>query len=122
MDFGFEKLDVYQRGLNFVESVFELTEKLSREIQYSLGDQLRRASLSIVNNIAEGSDRPSNKEKERFYELALGSARECAPMLELVGRRKLFSQEDQSKLREECVIICKMLSKLKQSIANNKLK
>lgn len=57
--FDFERLDVYQESLEFVHMVFSITKNYSKEIQYSLGDQFRRAALSISNNIAEGSRKSS---------------------------------------------------------------
>lgn len=74
-EFSFEKLEVYNRALDFVDSLFSLCDAMSHRLQYSLADQLRRASLSIVNNLAEGSDKRFANEKKRFYGYALDSAR-----------------------------------------------
>ena len=52
--FDFENLEVYQKALNFTDEVFSVTLNFRKEIQYSLGDQFRRATLSICNNLAEG--------------------------------------------------------------------
>ncbi len=53
--FDFERLEVYKLTVDFIEKVFEVSEELPKQVQYSLGDQFRRAALSIANNIAEGS-------------------------------------------------------------------
>jgi four helix bundle protein len=87
--FDFEKLDVYQKAMAFLGSIFRLTRKLPREYQFSVADQPRRAGLSIVNNLAEGSGKLSGREKAQFYKTALNSTRECVPML------MLLSQEEQ---------------------------
>lgn len=73
--FDFEKLEVYQRALNFVNKVFETTGVFSNRFQFSIGDQFRRASLSIINNIAEGSGKQSHEDKKRFYKYSLDSDR-----------------------------------------------
>lgn len=114
--FSFENLEVYQRGINFANKIFSLTNSFPQTIQYSLGDQLRRAALSIVNNIAEGSDRVSAKEKRKFYEYSLCSARECIPMITITNNQKLIDSLLLEKLREKCIIICKMLRKLINSV------
>ena len=68
--YDFERLEVYQKALDFTEQIFELTEQFPQRLQYSLGDQLRRASLSICNNIAEGSQK-RGASKRQLYGYAL---------------------------------------------------
>ncbi|MFA5271416.1 MAG: four helix bundle protein [Candidatus Omnitrophota bacterium] len=110
--FDFEKLRVYEIALEFVYKIFRITKELPRDYQYSLGDQIRRAALSVVNNIAEGSGKLSKKEKSQFYRVALNSARECIPMLTILGKENLLSESDGHNLRESCIYICNMLGKL----------
>jgi len=113
--FDFEKLEVYQRAIEFTNLVFERTRKFHWEYQSSLGDQMRRASLSICNNIAEGN-RKSPKSKRQFYEYALDSARECIPMITLAVKQKQLSRQDEDYFRDECIQIGNMLYKLKCSV------
>ena len=110
--FDFEELEVYQRTLNFVNKVFEVTGKFIRSFQFSLGDQFRRASLSIINNIAEGSGKQSQDDKKRFYKYSLDSARECIPMITISLSQRQIDQQMHNALREDCIIICRMLAKL----------
>ncbi len=110
--FDFEKLKVYEMGLDFVRDIFRISKKLPSDYQYSLGDQARRAAISIVNNIAEGSGKISKKEKSQFYRISLNSARECIPMLTILKREKLILEKEVDKLRKECIYICNMLGKL----------
>jgi len=114
--FDFERLEVYKKGIDFVRKIFKLTESLQRNYQYSLGDQLKRSALSIVNNIAEGSGKISKKEKALFYRVSINSARECIPMLTIIKEDKLQSIYNLDELREQCIHICNMLGKLIQSI------
>lgn len=110
--FDFERLRVYEMGLDFVQKIFRITKDLSREYQFSIGDQLKRAALSIANNIAEGSGKLSKREKAQYYRVSLNSARECIPMLTILVREKLISESDYNNLRESCIHICNMLGKL----------
>ena len=113
--FDFEKLDVYQKALGFTNTVFGITLKFHREIQYSLGDQFRRASLSVCNNLAEGS-RKAGKAKKQFYEYAFDSARECVPIISLGSQQGEISKDQEMMLRSKCIQICNMLYRLICSI------
>ncbi len=113
---SFEKLEVYQKAIKFVDNIFTLSDNFPHKLQSSLGDQLRRAGLSITNNIAEGSDKKSGRDKVKFYSYALDSARECISMLTIVGMRGIIMPMKASDLRENCITICKMLRKLIDSV------
>lgn len=112
--FDFEKLDVYQKALEFTNDVFRATLGFRREIQYSLGDQFRRAALSICNNLAEGS-RKSGKSRAQFYHYALDSARECIPMITVSVQQRELSKEHEVVLRDRTIHICNMLYRLIES-------
>jgi len=114
--FSFEKLDVYKKAVKFTNDVFNLTLKFRREIQYSLGDQFRRAALSICNNLAEGSDKQSSKSKIQFYSYALNSARECIPMITLAKIQFEIAEDLHNNLRSECIFICNMIANLIRSV------
>lgn len=99
------------------EKVYELTEKFPKSEQFGLISQLRRASVAIPSNIAEGYGRKSNKEYLQFYSIAYGSLLEVETQLILSRNLRFISSDDfQSidSLREE---VSKMLyviiSKLK---------
>lgn len=113
--FDFEKLDVYKMALEFTNGVFSTVLTFRREIQYSLGDQFRRAALSICNNIAEGS-RKSGKAKAQFCGFALDSARECVPMISLAVMHQQIDKEKEAYFRDKCIQICNMLYKLTISV------
>lgn len=113
--YDFERLDVYKLGMEFAEAVFEITESFPARLQFSLGDQLRRAALSICNNIAEGAQK-RGAGKRQFYGYALDSARECVPMLELVRRRKIIDNETHNRLDGLCFRIASMMYALLRSV------
>ena len=115
MRYDFERLDVYRLAMDFAEQIFERTEQFPQRLQYSLGDQFRRAALSICNNVAEGS-RKRGDAKRQFYGYALDSARECVPMLELASRRKLLDKHSCDGLSDTCFRIASMLAALIRSV------
>lgn len=62
-NFDFENLNVYKKALKFIHDILEIYKKLPREFQYSIGDNLVRAGMSIANNLAEGSGKNLKKKK-----------------------------------------------------------
>ena len=92
MPFDHERLDVYQLALDFFDLADDVIEHLPRGRGH-LADQLTRASLSIVNNIAEGAGKFSKGEKRKFYSIAMGSSTEAAAMLDVCLRRKLITED-----------------------------
>ena len=111
-EFDFERLEVYQRALEFTDNVFNFTKNFNHALQYSLGDQFRRAALSICNNIAEGSGKQTTNAKVQFYGYSMDSARECIPMISLSLKQKQIEEKNYNYLRQECKEICNMLGGL----------
>ena len=88
MPFDHEKLDVYELAIDFVAQANQVIEGLPRGRGY-LADQLQRAALSIVLNIAEGAGKFSGPDKAAFYARARGSAMESAAVLDVCARLEL---------------------------------
>lgn len=84
----------------------------TERIAFSLGEQLRRAVISISNNIAEGGGRNNKKEKVYFYNVAKGSIYEVVNLLEICKRRKHLTEENHKHFYNEAEEIAKMLSGL----------
>ena len=98
--YKFQRLQVYQLGLDYVEAVYTLTQRLPRSEDLNLRSQLQRAATSIVLNIAEGSTSQSDPEQARFLGLALRSLMECVACLDLVERHKYAPTEELTTTRE----------------------
>jgi four helix bundle protein len=86
MPFHHEKLTVYQRALEFASWSQDLIESLTKRT--SARDHLERAGHSIALNIAEGNGKFSQKDRARFFQIAHGSALECAACLDLLVARR----------------------------------
>jgi four helix bundle protein len=111
MAFMLEKLDVYQKAIDFIDRVMVLSEKFPRGY-YFMTDQLNRAALSIATNIAEGNGRFTKADRKNFFTIARGSIQECVPLLELAFRRELIREKDFVELKAELEILAKMVSGL----------
>jgi four helix bundle protein len=111
MAFAFEKLLVYQKAVDFADTISKLTEQFPRGYSY-LANQLNRASLSVAANIAEGNGRFTKADRRNFFFIARGSVQECIPLLELARRRSLITETVQQQLKSHLEETAKMLSGL----------
>lgn len=91
---NFKDLIVWQRAMDATAEVYRLARKLPREETYALGDQLRRAAVSMPSNIAEGFGRGSKKDYANFLVMARGSAYETETQLLLCARVRHLSEKD----------------------------
>jgi four helix bundle protein len=105
--FDFQKLEVYQKSKNFCK---EITATLSeKSFDRVTNDQLRRASFSIMLNIAEGSSRFSNRDRKNFLVIARGSAFECVAIMEYLFEVKEISQDTFTDYEKKLDEISRML-------------
>ena len=88
----FQRLDVYQRAIEFLALASEIVEELPRG-HAERADQLIRAAESVVRNIAEGAGRWSHQDSAKHHEIARGEAMECAASLDVMRLRKLIPAE-----------------------------
>src|SRR5690606_11311055 len=103
---------VYQKSLDFVQNIYQLTAKFPEEEKFGLTSQMRKAAISIPSNIAEGAARQFVKEYIQFLYVSLGSIVEIETQLE-IAKRLNFCIEN-SRLQEEIIHIKRMLIKLIQ--------
>ena len=105
--FDHEKLDVYQEAIAFCGWVGEFLAGISAKA--AAKDQLDRASTSVPLNIAEGNGKFSSKDRARFFEMARGSALECAACLDVLLVRKLAIEDQIVFSKERLARIVQML-------------
>jgi four helix bundle protein len=108
---SYQKLDVYQCSIQFITLVAVLIRKLPRGY-FFLADELKRASVSIPQNIAEGIGKPSIADRSRYLGIARGSAMECGAILDVGTTMMLFSANDHEKGMELIERIVSMLSRM----------
>jgi four helix bundle protein len=111
MAFMFEKLDVYQKAVDFADEIAAGTEGLPRGYGF-LGNQLNLASLSIATNLAEGNGRFTKPDRHNFFTIAGGSAQECPPLLEIARHRGLVKETDSIARKDRLEVIARMISGL----------
>ena len=113
--FDFEKLKVYQKALEYVDFVYEMTKDFPKTELFALRDQFKRASISICLNIAEGSG-GSKIEFHRFLKIARRSVRECIAITEIGFRQEFISDKVKQQSRSFCLELSKMIHGLIKSL------
>ena len=111
--FSFEKLEVWIESKEFSKSIYEITSKFPEAEKFGLISQLRRASISISSNIAEGSARKSYKDKAHFTSMAFSSAVEVLNQLIISFELNFISEADYITLREKLESITNKLNSLR---------
>jgi len=118
--FSFEDLEVWQKAVEFANTVINLTEDIKTDRKhYRLIEQLEAASTSVALNIAEGKGRYSKKEFVQFLYIARGSLFETIALLIIFHKRGWISDEQLADLKDFGDHIGKMLSSLINSIRNS---
>lgn len=115
MSFKFEKLIVWQKAVELSADVHEVTTYFPKDELFVLTSQIKRAADSVALNIAEGSTGQSNSEFNKFLGYALRSNIEVS-CLYLAQKRNMISQENFSKIYQQCEEILAMLNGLRNSL------
>jgi four helix bundle protein len=105
--FDHEKLDVYQKSIAFVAWATELLERVPRSV--AAHKQLDRAATAIPLNIAEGNGKYTSADRCRFFDIARGSALECAACLDVLVAKRLAEASQIEEGKEMLVAIVSML-------------
>lgn len=118
--FDHEKLTVYQRALEFIEWVSPLLDDLPKSL--AAQNQLDRASTSIVLNIAEGNGKFGPADRFKYFDIARGSAVECAACLDVLVRKKKCTSSQTVKGKELLHEVVAMLMGLLKRNGQGRLK
>jgi len=109
----FEEMEIWKRSSRLSVAVLELVDPIKL---YALRDQMARCSISIPSNIAEGSERDSNREFRRFLSIAKGSAAELRTQLYIGIRARVLTEEAARPLIEEARQVCSMIEGFRRSL------
>lgn len=106
----FEDLEVWKSARVLTNKIYEITRDNVFSKDYGLRDQIRRASVSIMSNIAEGYERGGNQEFIQFLSIAKGSCGEVRCQLYIAGDQDYISQNERKPLIEQCKRISIMIN------------
>jgi four helix bundle protein len=114
--FRFEKLEVWQEARKINQVIYRLTRKFPREELFAMTSQIRRASISVSSNIAEGSGRNSDKDFAHFLEQSYGSLMEVASIFYLALDEGYVKESDLDPLFDELERLAKRTASLNRSL------
>ncbi len=110
MKHNFKNLIIWKKSLDLANDVYSLTDSFPKEEEFCLKSQLRRCSVSIPSNIAEGSSRSSAKDFNRFLEISLGSLYELQTQILIAFYRNYLNQKQLDTIEERIIELQKMIS------------
>jgi four helix bundle protein len=116
MKFRFQDLQIWQFAIEISDELLDIADLLEDRKLYRFADQLRGASMSISNNIAEGSGSTSNAEFNNFLNYARRSTFENANILILISRRELLTNEKLNYLLDKLDKECRMITNFKKTL------
>lgn len=106
---NYKQLIVWQKSIVLLESIYKTCKKFPQSERYSLESQLKRATISISSNIAEGKARKTAKDFRRFLVMSYGSATEVENLIFICKRLDLISNKEYRNLSNQVTEVLKML-------------
>ena len=116
---SYKDLIVWQKAMDLVTAVYELTSKYPKEEAYGLTSQSRRAAVSILSNIAEGRFRSTRNDFRHFLIVAYGSAAELETQIEIAKKLSFVNEKDTEKAQSLLVEVMKMLNTITKKLKAN---
>ena len=118
-NFGFRDLIVYKKSRALVVNIYNnVVKSMPKYELFALSDQIRRASVSVPSNIAEGMSRTSPKEQVHFLEISYGSLMEVLCQLELAANLSYINSDTFTSIETDIIEVAKLLSGLRNSITS----
>lgn len=114
--FRFMDLEIWKESINLNDQLFDLADALSDAKSYRVAEQLRGASLSISNNIAEGSGSFSSKDFANFLNIARRSVFETANISFVAYRRKFIDIEKLNQILNDLELLSKKITNFRKSL------
>ena len=114
--FRFESLDIWKLAIEYGGKLYDIADCLPQKEMYGLSSQLRRAAVSISNNIAEGSGANTNKDFSCFLDISIKSTLETVNILYFAFLRKYINEAKQKELYEEAERLIRKIRAFKNTL------
>jgi four helix bundle protein len=115
-DFRFEQLDIWKDSIEVADTLFDFADLADNKKLFRFAEQLRAASMSISNNIAEGSGSFYDKDFANFLNIARRSVFECANILFIYERRKIITSEDRTPESTKLLLLSKKITNFRKTL------
>ena len=116
MKHNFKNLNIWKLSLDLANEVYNITDQFPKNEEFGLKSQLRRCSVSVASNIAEGSSRSSNKDFNRFLEISLGSLYELQTQIIISSNRNYFDLEKLDNIENKIIELQRMISGFQKTL------
>ena len=116
---NYRELKIWQRSIEFVVKIYDVSASFPKEERYGLTAQLRSCSVSVPSNISEGAGRSTNRQFKRFLEISMGSINEAQTQIELAYRINYLKKEIYESLVDEALQIYKMILTFYNTLKEN---
>ncbi|MFC1571401.1 four helix bundle protein [Candidatus Margulisiibacteriota bacterium] len=116
MAFRFLNFPVYKDIKEYIKNIYAISAKFPKEERFGMTNQIRRAAVSIALNLAEGSDRGSDKDFQRFINMAIGSLNETVAVIDIALDNDFVNQKNYDIILVQAEGIVKQLSGFRKSL------
>jgi four helix bundle protein len=113
--FPHEKLEAWQLAKELARKIYDLTSAFPSRERFGLVDQVRRAGVSVMSNLAEGSGRTSVRDQAHFSQIAYGSLLEVDAQLQLSSELGFLSEANYKQIRQAIHVLARKISALRSS-------
>ena len=114
--FRFEDLDIWKLAIEYANEIYDITARFPDDEKYNLISQLRRAALSISNNIAEGSGAGTTKNFKSFLDISTASALETVNLLFFSAKRSYITESQRAEFYDKAEKLIKKVRAFKNSL------
>lgn len=113
---NFRHLEIWKEAIAICKLIYQITETLPSEEKFGLKSQMRRCSVSIPSNIAEGCSRKTDKEFSKFIEYSIGSAFELETQLIITQETKLIDSKNVKNILDQLIILQRRMNALRNKL------
>lgn len=114
--FRFENMDIWKDAISVSEILFDYSDKAEEKRYYKFAEQLKAATMSISNNIAEGSGSFSDNEFASFLNISRRSVFECANILQIFLRRNIIDANEKNIIYSQLVVLSKKITNFRKAL------
>ncbi|VFA40466.1 four helix bundle protein [Chryseobacterium indologenes] len=116
MKHNFKHLNIWKLSIELADEVYVATDRFPKNEEFGLKSQIRRCTVSVASNIAEGSSRSSNKDFNRFLEISLGSIYELQTQIIISANRNYLEISKTEEIENKIIELQRMISGFQKNL------
>ncbi|WP_336960661.1 four helix bundle protein [Chryseobacterium contaminans] len=118
MKHNFKHLNIWKLSIELADEIYVITNSFPKNEEFGLKSQIRRCTVSVASNIAEGSSRSSNKDFNRFLEISLGSLYELQTQIIISDNRKYIETSKTEEIENKIIELQRMISGFQKNLTS----